>query len=54
MAVREYEQSYYKERKKPMLILNPDKTNFYDMTIEDFTIENYEPMQPNLKLELGI
>lgn len=54
MVIREYEQSYYKERKKPMLILNPDKTNFYEMTIEDFTMENYEPMKPNLKLELGI
>lgn len=54
MAIREYEQSYCKERKKPMLILNPDKTNFYDMTIEDFTMENYEPMKPQLKLELGI
>lgn len=54
MAIREYEQSHYKERKKPMLILNPDKTNFYDMTIEDFTMENYEPMKPQLKLELGI
>ena len=40
--------------KKPMLILNPDKTNFYDFTIEDFTMENYEPIKPQLKLELGI
>lgn len=42
------------EHKHPNLILNPDKTNFYDMTIEDFTMENYEPMKPQLKLELGI
>ena len=41
-------------RKQPMLILNPDKTNFYDFTIEDFTMENYEPIRPQLKLELGI
>lgn len=54
MAIHEYEQSHYKERKKPNLILNPDKTNFYDMTIEDFTMENYEPMKPQLRLELGI
>ena len=40
---------------QPMLVLNPDKTNFYDMTIDDFTMENYEPMKPQLKkLELGI
>ena len=41
-------------KKQPMLILNPDKTNFYDFTIEDFTMENYEPIRPQLKLELGI
>lgn len=38
----------------PNLILNPDKINFYDMTIKDFTMEHYEPIKPNLKLELGI
>ena len=38
----------------PRLLLNPDKTNFFEMTIEDFTVENYEPMTPQLKLELGI
>ena len=38
----------------PKLVLNPDKTNFYEMTIDDFTMENYEPIKPNLKLELGI
>lgn len=54
MVIHKYEQSHYKERKKPMLILNPDKTNFYDMTIEDFTMENYEPMKPQLQLPLGI
>ena len=39
---------------KPSLILNPNKTDFYDMTIEDFTMENYSGMKPQLKLELGI
>lgn len=38
----------------PMLVLNPDVTNFYEMTIDDFTMENYEPMKPQLSLELGI
>jgi thymidylate synthase len=38
----------------PKLILNPEKTNFYDFTIDDFTMEHYYPMQPQLKLELGI
>ena len=38
----------------PMLVLNPEKTNFYEMTIDDFTMENYNPIKPQLKLELGI
>lgn len=38
----------------PKLILNPDKTNFFDMTIDDFEMIDYEPMKPQLKLELGI
>ena len=39
---------------KPMLLLNHDKTDFYSFTIDDFEMSNYNPMQPNLKLELGI
>lgn len=39
---------------KPVLILNEEKTNFYDITIEDFTMENYYPIEPQFKLELGI
>ena len=38
----------------PKLVINEEKTNFYDLTIDDFTMENYHPMQPQLKLELGI
>ena len=38
----------------PRLVLNPEKTNFYDMTIDDFIMENYNPIKPQLKLELGI
>lgn len=38
----------------PKMVLNPNKTNFYDMTIDDFTLENYEPVKPQLQLELGI
>lgn len=36
------------------LVLNPKKTNFYDFTIDDFEMVGYEPMKPQLKLELGI
>ena len=39
---------------QPMLILNDNKTNFYDMNIEDFFMVNYNPMKPQLRLELGI
>ena len=39
---------------KIRLILNPEKTNFYDFTIDDFKIENYNPVKPNLKFELAI
>ena len=39
---------------QPMLILNPEKTNFYDMIIDDFTMINYNPIKPQLQLELGI
>ena len=42
------------EKATPKLVLNPNKTNFYDFTIEDFTMENYFPIKPQLKLELGI
>ena len=48
-----YENHYYEEA-HPILYLNSNKTNFYDLTIEDFTMENYEPIKPQLKLELGI
>ena len=44
----------YAHSESPKLILNAEKKNFYDFTIEDFTMENYEPINPNLKLELGI
>lgn len=52
-----YDARYERERGKKrqsMLVLNPEVTNFYDFTIDDFTIKDYEPTQPQLKLELGI
>lgn len=36
------------------LVLNPDKTDFYDFTIDDFKMENYSPVKPNFKFELAI
>ena len=47
-----YAKDYWNSQ--PMLILNPEKTDFYDMTIDDFIMVNYEPIKPQLKLELGI
>lgn len=38
----------------PTLILNPAKTDFYDITIDDFQMINYNPNKPQMKLELGI
>lgn len=40
--------------KIPTLTLNPDVTDFYKITIDDFTMADYTPMKPQLKLELGI
>ena len=33
---------------------NPKSDNFYEFTIDDFSIENYNPIKPQLKLDLGI
>lgn len=33
---------------------NPKSDNFYDFSIEDFSLENYSPIKPQIKLELGI
>ena len=38
----------------PKLILNPNKTDFYSFTVEDFTLEGYESTKPQLKFELAI
>ncbi len=39
--------------KQPKLIFEPKSNNFYDYTIEDFRVEDYEP-QPQIKFELAI
>jgi len=43
-----------KDIPQPRLVLSPEKTDFYEITVEDFTMENYEPIKPNLKFPLGI
>lgn len=42
------------DESSPRLVLRPEAVDFYQMTIEDFSMENYTPMQPQLVLELGI
>lgn len=39
---------------RPKMILNPKKNNFYDFTIEDFILLDYEPIKPQIALPLGI
>ena len=38
----------------PRLELKLEKKNFYDFTIDDFTMRGYNPVKPQLTLELGI
>ena len=56
--LKRYEENYSDNElikcPQPNLILNPEKTNFYDFTIEDFEMFGYNPIKPQLKLELGI
>ena len=42
------------EIRKPYLVCKKGKGQFYDITIDDFEIKFYEPIKPQLKLELGI
>ena len=39
---------------KPELVLDTDKTNFYDFTIDDFTMNNYDPLGKIKGMELAI
>ena len=40
---------------QPCLVLNvPDKTNFFDIKVEDFELVDYDPVKPQLKFDLAI
>lgn len=41
------------DREEPRMVLN-HKDSFYDYTIDDFSLENYQPKEPQLTFELGI
>ena len=51
---KQYSENAVIKSPKPMLVLNPEKTDFYDMAIEDFEMLDYNPIKPQLQLELGI
>lgn len=40
--------------KNPILYLKQEKKDFYSFTIDDFVLEDYEPIKPQLTFELGI
>ncbi len=42
------------DEEEPQFIFNPKSDNFYDFSIDDFSLIDYEPLKPQLKFELGI
>ena len=47
------EKDFY-DFENPKMIFIPISDNFYDFTIYNFELNNYNPIKPQLKLELGI
>ena len=39
---------------EPKFKFNPKSTDFYEFNINDFSLEDYSPVKPQLKFELGI
>jgi len=39
---------------RPIFTLNAGNKSFYDITVEDFQLSNYEPVKPQLKFDLGV
>ena len=55
IILRRLEQQPNELTVKPRLVLNKeDGCHFEDITLDDFVMENYEPIKPQLKFELGI
>lgn len=44
----------WKNEPEPWLNFHPMNNNFYDFTIDDFTMENYNPVKPQLKGEIAV
>ena len=38
----------------PVLVLNKDKKCFYEFTVDDFSIEGYQTIKPQLKFEVAV
>ena len=38
----------------PKLILDTEKKDFYEFEIDDFKLENYNPVKPQLKFDIGV
>lgn len=51
--LEKFEDDLFKNS-KPKLVLLPEATDFYSMTISDFIMDEYYPVKPQLQLELGI
>jgi len=41
-------------RTAPILRINPDICNFYDFTVDDFTLENYKPHSFKVKIPIAV
>ena len=59
LLLERFEKQKEKQEKEthlhnPRLILNPDKKDFYDITIDDFEMVDYEPVPGKIELDLGI
>ncbi|TYK91465.1 thymidylate synthase, partial [Streptococcus pyogenes] len=40
---------------QPKLVLNvPDRSNFFDIKPDDFELQNYDPLKPQLHFDLAI
>lgn len=48
------QESLYGPKKTPKMLFDPELDDFFQFTAEDFTVVDYDPIKPQLKLDLGI
>lgn len=51
---KENEELYGDRRTRPLLYLDMNVKDFYEVTIDNFRMDGYNPIKPQLTLELGI